>query len=37
VVTRISVETYAITITGKSKNDPTRKLPRLDNSEARQQ
>jgi excisionase family DNA binding protein len=37
VVTRISVESYAITITGKSKNDPTRKLPRLDNSEARQQ
>ncbi len=27
VVTRISVEIYAITINGKSRNDPTRKLP----------
>ncbi len=26
VVTRVSVEIYALTINGKSKNDPTRKL-----------
>ena len=26
VVTRISVEVYALAITGKSKNDPTRKV-----------
>lgn len=28
VVTRVSVEFYALTINGKNKNDPTRKLPR---------
>lgn len=27
VVTRTSVEIYALTTNGKSKNDPTRKLP----------
>ena len=26
VITRVSVEIYALTMTGKSKNDPTRKL-----------
>jgi excisionase family DNA binding protein len=37
VVTRTSVEIYAITINGKSRNDPTRKLSRVDNSETSQQ
>lgn|GEM_PF-5305326 len=30
VVTRVSVEFYATTTNGKSKNDPTRKLPQVD-------
>jgi excisionase family DNA binding protein len=37
VVTRTSVEVYAITTNGKSKNDPTRKIPLGDKISTSQQ